>query len=83
VSPASAGPSCRAVLGQRTGESSAQRQTVLLKKEPVIGDGSQSREDPQSRSIRGSAMCHNSHTERETVAHERDRAASNKSLGSG
>jgi hypothetical protein len=38
--------------------------TALLKKGPVIGDGSQSREETlgKRRSIRGSAMCHNSHT---------------------
>jgi hypothetical protein len=39
----------------------------LLKKEPAIGDGSQSREKHQSKSIRGGAVCHYSHTERETV----------------
>jgi hypothetical protein len=38
--------------------------TALLKKEPVIGDGSQSREDLQGKSIRGSVMCRNSHTRR-------------------
>ena len=40
----------------------ARRPTELLKKEPVIGDGSQSREDLQGKSIRGSVMCRNSHT---------------------
>jgi len=38
-----------------------------LKKEPAVGDGSQSREKPQSKSLCGSAMCHNSHTEGETL----------------
>src|ERR1700720_2048912 len=48
------------------------------KKGPVIGGGSQSREKRQSKSIRGRAMCRNSHTERKTrLAHEsfRNRAA--------
>jgi hypothetical protein len=35
-------------------------------KEPAIGDGCQSREDPQSKSIRSSAVCRNSHTHRKT-----------------
>jgi hypothetical protein len=47
----------------RTDESNARRRTAL-QKEPAIGDGSQSREKRQSKSIRGSVMCHNSHTER-------------------
>jgi hypothetical protein len=38
-----------------------------LKKEPAIGDGSQSREKRQGKSIRGSVVCRNSHTERETL----------------
>jgi hypothetical protein len=56
---------------QRMGESGARRRTALLKKEPAIGDGSQSREKWQSKSIRGRAMCRNSHTKTETLlAHE-------------
>jgi hypothetical protein len=63
---------------QRMGESSARRRAALLKKEPAIGDGSQSREKRQGKSIRGSVVCRNSHTERKTLlAHEafRNRAA--------
>jgi len=42
---------------------------VLLKKEPAIGDGSQSgRKRRQCKSIRGSVMCHNSHKWKETLA---------------
>ncbi len=63
------------VRRQRMGESSVRRRTALLKKEPAIGDGSQSREKRQSKSIRGRAMCRNSHTKRETLSHERNRSA--------
>jgi hypothetical protein len=64
VSPGFAGCQVPADRRQRTGESSARRRTALLKKEPAIGDGSQSREKRQGKSIRGSVMCRNSHTER-------------------
>ena len=49
---------------QRMGESGR----ALLKKEPVIRGGSQSREKQQSKSIRGRAMCRNSHMKKETLA---------------
>jgi hypothetical protein len=57
---------CQVPVGrrQRAGESSAKWRTALLKKEPAIGDGSQSREKRQYKSIRGSVMCRNSQTER-------------------
>ena len=49
--------------GQRMGESgSAAADGRFSEKGPVIGDGSQSREKRQSKSIRGRAMCRNSHT---------------------
>ena len=42
---------------------------MLLKKEPAIGDGSQSgRKRRQCKSIRGSVMCRNSHKWKETLA---------------
>ena len=44
------------------GESGGADEEGSLQKEPAIGDGSQSREKQQSKSIRGSAMCRNSHT---------------------
>jgi hypothetical protein len=71
VSPAFAGCQVPVDPGHRMGESSARRRTALLKKEPAIGDGSQSREKRQSTSIRGRAMCRNSHTKRETLSRER------------
>jgi hypothetical protein len=51
------------------GESSARRRTALLKKEPVIRDGSQSREDPQlgrtpKVSRFAAALCVTMHTQR-------------------
>jgi hypothetical protein len=59
---------------QRTGESSARRPMVLLKKGPVIGDGSQSREDPQlGRTPKVSrfpaALCVAIHTPAENQLH--------------
>ncbi len=68
MSPAFAGSRCggqsRPAHGRVRGAAADGR---FSKKGPVIGDGSQSREKRQSKSIRGSAMCHNSHTERETL----------------
>jgi hypothetical protein len=52
---------------QRTGETGCPRlRSVLLKKEPAIGDGSQfGRKHRQVKSIRGSVVCRNSHIRRE------------------
>ena len=55
----------RRTAGRREAADSASQ------KGPAIGDGSQSREKRQSKSVRGSVMCRNSHTERKTLlAHE-------------
>jgi hypothetical protein len=43
------------------------RRPALLKKGPAIGDGFSLGRNCPCKSIRGSAMCHNSHTERKTL----------------
>jgi hypothetical protein len=52
-----------------------QKGQPFLKKEPAIGDGSQSREKRQGKSIRGNVVCRNSHTEGKLSPVERNRAA--------
>jgi hypothetical protein len=70
VSPGFAGCHGAGPIGASARASPAARRRTSSQKGPAIGDGSQSREKRQRKSIRGRAMCRNSHTKRETLAHE-------------
>ena len=52
----------------------------VSEKEPAIGDGCQSREEPQHNSIRSNVVCRNSHTHRKTL---RTAVRTRKGAGSG